>query len=365
MPRPRARLWLASVVLGALVALIAGALFTRSSPRGRGAQRSPDAGSTLPTSIDSRPPMLVAADVAAWGDGPPADASRPALDCAHPAGNAALIDDAALTAERVCARLARMGGLAAVGADRRQARVVLDQLIDVMLVGRALAWERAAVTDDEVSAALAELRPARIVDASVDRVPPVVAPVDPLVREQVRERLELRKLAALRHRLEVSDAEVDAEVAAGAPGIDRGQGIRVEAWLARMAPGSDGGARPPAQAAAEAFATAVQSERPEAAASRLAMSHLAPFVLGANGVEPDMERAALGLSEGQWSGAIHTRVGWAVLRALGRVEGTEPTPDALRALVRRALESRKLQAARQELLAALRSAARIEVLVDL
>ncbi|MDB4928757.1 MAG: hypothetical protein JWM10_1241, partial [Myxococcaceae bacterium] len=274
-----------------------------------------------------------------------------ALDCAHPQGNAALIDGAALPAERLCARLARLG-VAAAGPGRQQARVVLDQLIDVALVGRALAWERTSVSEAELATALAALQPG---DAAVD----------PLVHEQLRERLELRKLAGLRHRLEVSEQEVDVEVAAGAPGIDRGQGIRVEAWLARMAPGSDGGDRPPAQAAAEAFALAVQTQSPEAAAAEHHLAHLAPFVLGANGVEPDMERAAVGLTEGQWSAAIRTRVGWAVLRALGRVEGTEPTPDALRALVRRALESRKLQAARQEILAGLRSAARVEVLVDL
>lgn len=355
MNRSRSLTLLASLVVAALIALAGWALLSRSSSGGRGDPRAPDARADLPPSSDARPFALLAADAAVWGDGPPDDASRPALDCAHPAGNAALVDGDPLSAERVCARLARIGGVVAGVADRRQARVVLDQLVDVMLVGRALAGERAAVDDDEVAAALAELRPAPAVDASVD----------PLVREQVRERLELRKLAALRHRLEVSEGEVDAEVAAGAPGIDRGQGIRVEAWLARMTPGSDGGARPAAQVAAEAFAEAVQSERPEAAASRLGMSHLAPFVLGANGVEPDMERAAHGLAEGQWSGPIRTRVGWAVLRALGRVEGTEPAPDALRAMVRRALESRRLQAARQEILASLRSAARIEVLVDL
>ena len=365
MNRSRTRPLLASLVVVALAALAGWALLSRSSNGGRDAPRASDARTGLPPSTRSPGPLLFAADAAAWGDGPPAGDARPALECAHPAGSAALIDGEALSAERVCARLARIGGVVGAVADRRQARVVLDQLIDVMLVGRALAWEHAAVGDDEVAAALAELRPAPVVDGGIDRVAPPAATVDPLVREQVRERLELRKLAALRHRLEVSEGEVDAEVAAGAPGIDRGQGIRVEAWLARMTPGSDGGARPAAQVAAEAFAEAVQSERPEAAASRLGMSHLAPFVLGANGVEPDMERAALGLAEGQWSGAIRTRVGWAVLRALGRVEGTEPTPDALRAMVRRALESRKLQAARQEILAALRSAARIEVLVDL
>lgn len=114
-----------------------------------------------------------------------------------------------------------------------------------------------------------------------------------------------------------------------------------------------------------AFAAAVQTRAPEAAAAEHHLTHLAPFVLGANGVEPEMERAALALSEGQWSAAVRTRVGWAVLRALGRVEGREPTPDALRAQVRRALESRRLQAARGELLTSLRTAARVEVLVDL
>ena len=61
-----------------------------------------------------------------------------------------------------------------------------------------------------------------------------------LLTEQARERLEVRKLASLRHRLEVTEADVDAEVAAGAAGIDRGGGVRVDGWIARTAPGSDG-----------------------------------------------------------------------------------------------------------------------------
>lgn len=351
----RTRTWVASAVVVALVATTGWAVFLRphagvpiSSPHPARPAEPPPPDST------AWPPALAAADAAASGDGPAPDAPGRGLDCAHPAGNAALIDGEGLPTERVCARLSRIGGVGTTGIARRQARVVLDQLIDVALVRRGLAFERAAVTEAEIAAALAALRP-----------PVAEAAASPLLREQMRERLELRKLAGLRHRLEVTEADIDVEVAAGAPGIDRGQGVRVEAWMARTAPGTDAGDRPAAQEAAEAFAAAVQTQSPEAAAAQHHLTHLAPFVVGTNGVEPELERTALGLSEGQWSGAVRTRVGWAVLRAVGRVEGQELAPDALRARVRQALESRRLLAARQELLATLRSAARIEVLVDL
>jgi len=347
LSHPRSRTWLA---VAALVALLGGALLLRPRRADTPDRPPPTRAGEGPATVAPLSRLTLGASDAAS----PVDAPGRALDCAHPSGDAARIDAEAIPAERVCARLSRLGGVVAAGVDRRQARLVLDQLIDVALVRRALAFERAGVSESELAAALAAL-PGAVADAAVD----------PLLNEQMRERLELRKLAGLRSRLEVSDGEVDAEVAAGAPGIDRGQGVRVEAWIARMTPGVDAGEHPAAQQAAEGFAAAVATQSPEAAAAQHHMAHLAPFVLGANGVEPELERAAFGLSEGQWSGAVRTRVGWAVLRVIGRSEGQAMTTDALRALVRRALESRRLQAAQAELLASLRAAARVEVLVDL
>lgn len=279
------------------------------------------------------------------------DAALPALDCAHPAGDAARLEGAAISQATLCERLGAIGGVRPDSVDRAQARLVLDQLIDGALVTRALAWERASVTDAELTASLGS-------DAGASA----------LLRAQLRERLELQKLVTLRERpREVTEAEVDAEVARGAPGIDRGQGVRVEAWIARVAPTADPDAavRASARQSAEAFARAVQTEAPEAAAARLRMARVAPFVVGANGVEPEMERAAFSLDVGRFSEAVSTRVGWMVLRPMGRVEGERLHDDEMRARVRAALERQRLQTARESVLTALRAAARVEVLVGL
>lgn len=282
------------------------------------------------------------------------DAARPPLVCAPPEGHAARVGDEALSVASLCARLGGMGGLGPAGADRGQGRIALDQLIDAILVRQALAQERAAVTETELDEALGALQP-QGPDAGVD----------PLLRAQMRERLELQRLLATRPNTAVTEGDVDLEIARGAPDIDRGQGVRVEGWVARRGPRPAGGDRPEAQEAAESFARAVQSQSPEEAAGRLGLSHLAPFVLGAHGTEPDLEQAASGLAPGQWSGAVSTRVGWVVLRVIAREEGQTLSPDVLRARVRQALERQRLQTARQDLLVSLRANARIEILVDL
>lgn len=57
----------------------------------------------------------------------------------------------------------------------------------------------------------------------------------------------------------------------------------------------------PAHLAAEGFARAVRAEAPEGAAARLPLARLAPFVVGENGVEFELECAATSTTEGHWS----------------------------------------------------------------
>ncbi|MBA3504049.1 MAG: hypothetical protein H0T65_27050, partial [Deltaproteobacteria bacterium] len=83
-----------------------------------------------------------------------------------------------------------------------------------------------------------------------------------------------------------------------------------------------------------------------------------------SGIEPALETAVASLSHGEWSTPLLTRVGYAVIRAVGTEEGTRLDAPALRIRVRKALETRKLQAAQQRVLEELRAAARIEYLVD-
>lgn len=351
------RPWLRRAVQGAVLAV---ALFALSRFRAdpRALPSASDAGETSVTRRDPAtglPPPRPPYEGDAWsGDATALDAANLSLDCARPQGDVARVDSEAISAERLCARLRRIGAVTASGPDGQQTRWVLDQLIDVTLVRHALAFERAEVPEAEVTTALVAL----LSDAG-----PRAAADDTLLREQLRERMELRALLRLRHPIEVTEAQVEAELARGAPGIDRGQGVRVEGWIARTPPGVDAGERPAAQRAAEDFARAIEIETPEAAAARLRLTRLAPFVVGINGVEPELERAATSVPEGRWSGAVRTRVGWAVLRVMGAVEGARIPDGVLRARVREALENRALQDARNSSLEQLRAAARVERLI--
>ncbi len=181
----------------------------------------------------------------------------------------------------------------------------------------------------------------------------------------MRERLELQKLSASQAKLEVSEQEVDAELAAGAPGIDRGQGIRVEGWLYRIPPSADAAAQAKAEQAAQEFSKAIPAVKPEVAAKQHGLTPVPPFLVADHGLEPDLEAAARSLSKGQLSRPIKTKVGAMVIRMIERVEGTKLDDKFLRARVRKALETRKAAGAGKDVLTRLRNAARIEILVDL
>lgn len=287
-----------------------------------------------------------------------AAAGKPALDCASPKGDVARVGDQGLPTDAFCKRLAVLGATGKEGgADRVQARRVLDQMIDTALVQRALREEKAEVTDAEVDAALQALmgQPGK---------EPAQAP-SPLLREQVRERLAKTKLVQLRGDVSVSDRDIDAELAAGAPGIDRGVTARVEGWLARTAPNAPAEQREKARQAAEAFAAAVATQPPDQAARAHQVTALPAFEVGAHGVEPEMEAAAQGLRPGQWSPPVATKVGWVVLRGVQADAGAPLDSEELRARVRKALASRKQTAEQRRILAALRAGTPIEVLVDL
>lgn len=270
-----------------------------------------------------------------------AGAQLPKLDCKQPVGDVARVDGTGIPARQLCDWLAKTGGA--------NARTALDQMIDALVVKNALAAKGATVSEQEIDAALREL---------------AVDPKDQLYRQQVRERLELRKLATLHASLEVSEREVDAELAAGAPGIDRGQGVRVEGWIARVAPGADGKLRDAAKEAAHAFSKALATQQPADAAKAHGLAPLAPFVVGPSGLEPALENAASSVRKGELSAPVETKTGWVVIRVLERVEGEKLDDKTLRERVRRALENRKAAAATKDVLTRLRNAARVEILVE-
>jgi hypothetical protein len=274
-----------------------------------------------------------------------------AFDCTQPIGEAARVDGESLSIADLCARLARLGAITPNGTERVQAAHVLDRMIDNLLVRRALERERLTVTKAELDAALGAMGPR--IGADVD-----------LLTLQVRERLEVAKLVAKRADVAVSDREVEAELAAGAPGISRGQGMRVEGWIARTSPSADKATQEAARRRAESFAKALRTTEPIDAALMHDVTALAPFVVGESGVEPELEGAASALPAGRWSAALRTRVGYVVIRVVGIEKGEPLDAPGMRARVRKALETRKQQGAQQRLLEELRAAARIEKLVD-
>jgi parvulin-like peptidyl-prolyl isomerase len=270
------------------------------------------------------------------------DAPGLGLDCAKPAGDAARVDGAAITLATLCTELGKRGG------GQSGARAVLDRLIDDVLVKRALAAAHMQVTDAEVVAALE----ARGLQAPAPDQDPA------LLQQEMRTRLELEKLAGTQP---VTEADVDAELAAGAPGIDRGAGIRVEGWIIRVPANADAAARTKAEASAHAFA----KNPTDAAAKQYGMTKLAPFIVGSGGIEPALEAAANGLARGEVSRAIATKVGWTVIKKLDDVTGTPLDDTALRHRVRKALETRRQQTAASEVIGRLRRTTRIEILVAL
>ncbi len=278
------------------------------------------------------------------------DSRRLAIDCARPTGDAALIDDQTISMARLCGRLRSLGGVDRGGrtVDRTQAGLVLDQLVDAGLVHRAVVAAGQAIATHELDAALVALGP-------------VATQVDPaLVREQVIERLEFDRLIASRGRAEVNEADVDAELARGAPGLDRGAGTRIEGWIARTAATAPASVDAAARQAAEAFALEVAAGR--SVSQRTPLTPLAPFVLGDGSIEPALEDAIRALPPGAWSRAVRTRAGWVVVRVLGRVEPA-PMAAGFRDRVRDMLTRRMLADERRQLVAELRAAARIELLL--
>lgn len=331
---------------------VAGWFYFLRTPSGDGDHASPTTGAGSATgsglAADRRAPSAGSAGSAA---GAGSDARPAGFDCSRPAGDAARIDGAPISLASLCGRLSRIGAVTATGTDRQQAKLVLDQLVDATLVKRALDQQGKAVTDDEVTAALDTMSGSGMVDPD-------------LLQEQLRERLELQKLATVRGGLAVSEQDVDAELASGAPGIDRGQGVKIEAWMIRVPVTADAKAVADAQKHAEEFARAVAKGPPEAAATQHQMTAMPAFVVSESGVEPALEHAATTLAKGTWSGAIRTKVGWAVIRPVGAVAGTKLDDKALRVRVRQALENRKLATVRQRVIEELRSAAKIEILVE-
>jgi len=304
-----------------------------------------------------------------------------ALDCDAPAGDVARVDGQAITAAELCAAWRRLSGSVRQGDPvvmDRQSKQWLERKIDGLLVARALAADGLEVPETAVDAA---------VQAAVERqARPVAtgkpAPGDALVearkafeaqlkatgstleqvREDLRERLALETLVDHREPFEATDAALRRAYAVDPTRFGVPRTAVVEGFLARAPESATASVRQQALDLATAFATRVaDGESPEAAVVP-ELQHMPRFEVTSEGAEPQLAAAAFALAPDAWSPPVHTRAGFAVLRLIEVRDGEARPFSEVRELVRQRLQGEHAIAARQRILAALRSAATIEYL---
>ena len=278
------------------------------------------------------------------------------LNCRSPAGAVFLIGKEAVEAAAFCAQL-----LAVAGAQpepmtakwREQAQLLRQQVIDTVLVRKALAEEGGAITDEQVDAALGE-RLAGLPKGSANQLD---APTTALVHQQLRARLELSKLLQLRGQGLVTDADLAAAYQAdpgrfGKPGV-----ASVLPYLLRVAKGAPEPEGAAARAKAEQFVAAVSKGEPAGTAAKAAGMHAMPKVEMSQGSgEEELVAAAMALSAGQWSAPVKTQVGWAVVQVLEKRPGVALPLEQVREQVQAFVEGKQRLLDRERALTDLRRA---------
>jgi peptidyl-prolyl cis-trans isomerase SurA len=316
-------------------------------------------------------PHAADADGLAHGRAAAEDApALPPLDCAHPDGDAARSKAGAVSTAQLCVEFQQLAGQqtkADPTTQRVLARKTLDSLVDAQLVAAALAAEQTAVSDADIDAAFAQLP---VVQANPDKgvLQEVLRRqgVDlTMIRRDLRRRLELTRLVSARGDVEPRLAEMEQEWQAHPERYQQDGGVQVQAYIARVSPGAPAEAAAKAQETARAFAAAVPNSAPEKLPQELQLQTLPPFLLEPNQLEPDLVAAVAPLQPGQWTQAVRTRAGWMVCKVLERKAGTARSLDEVRQEIAQRLRAGKVLAERNRILAALRSAAAIEVLIDL
>lgn len=312
------------------------------------------------TADGARP--LPAATVAA-----PAQA---ALDCAHAKGDAARSKAGAVSVADLCLEVQQLAGNQAKGdqaAQRAQARQTLERMIDRQLVAAALAAEHTAVSEPDIDAAFGQLPAAKTGPTEVPLQDVLRSQgVDvATVRRELRRRLELARLVAGHGDVEPRAAEIDQEFTDHPERYQQGGGSQVQAYIARVAPGATSETENGARQAAQAFAAAVQSAAPDTLAPAQRLPALPPFDVQPNEQEPGLVAAVTKLQPGQWTPALRTRAGWLVCKVLEHKAATaRPLAEARPDIVQR-LRAVKRLAEQTRILAELRAAAAIELLVAL
>ncbi len=298
-----------------------------------------------------RLPVAVTAAVA-----PPA---LPPLNCRVAAGTVFLVGGEAVTAEFFCAELAKVAGVQPepmTPAWRAQAVALRQQVVDAMLVRKALDAEGGAVSVEQVDTALGE----RLGALPQGTATQLDAASTALVRRQLRARLELAKLLQLRGQSLVSDAELLAAYQAdparfGQPGV-----AVVVPYLLRLPPTVAAPELAAARAKAEQFVAAVsKGEGADTAAKSAGLAALPKTEMAQGGAEAELVAAAMQLSAGQWTAPVRTNVGWAVVQVLEVRQGKELPIDQVRDQVKAFVQGKQGLADRERALAELRAAAQV------
>lgn len=289
-------------------------------------------------------------------------AKLPALNCAEPKGTVAMVDGIALAAPAFCADLAVRAGVLkpdSPPAVHQQARGLLDQWVDGQLVDKALAAEHAEVSPAELDAAMAAVRRDR---------PGAETGADGLqdkLRNQLRQRLALKKLVDLRGDLEVPPGAAEAEFQAHPQRWQQASVATIQAYVVRTTGSADPAEREAGEKAAQTFAQSVRDQDPAKLAASLEMRVQPPFELAAGSSEPELEAAVMALRPGEWTAPLHLRGGWAVARLVSRKDAPPRTFDSVQAEIRQNLQGQRRMAEQRRILAALRAQAKVEELMEL
>jgi hypothetical protein len=294
---------------------------------------------------------------------------HPVLDCAAPAGDAGRTDKGSVSAADLCGEFLVLAGKKArvtTPIERGIARQTLERMLDEQLIAAALAEDHTAVTEADVDAGFAELDvhdPARpSLTEQLKRQGVDVA----VVRRELRRRLQRTRLVEHRGQTEPKQAEVVQEYQ-GHPElyVKPGGGTKVQGYLSRVAPHASAEADQKAHKTAEAFALAARTQDPAAMLLKDKPETLAPFVVEAGGLEPGLAAALANVAPGQWILPVRTKAGWLVAKVLERVQGQRlELAEASPSIVVRLRELKRV-AEEKRILATLRAAAHLEILVDL
>ncbi len=261
-----------------------------------------------------------AATAVAVAPAPPAAAGMPLLDCAVPETGVLRIGGVIVKAGELCQQiLAIAGPQPSPMSDgwRRQARQMRDQWVQAELVRQALHAAGGDVTEAEVDAQIAVV----VARAAARPGAAPVATTDPVLRAQIRARLELVKWLAVGGIAEPTESDLRNAYALDPDRYGQLAKATLLPFVLRVAAGADATKVEEAKARSEQFYGLVAAGTdPAEAATTAGIAPLPAFDVEQGGVEPQLVEAALVQGAGKWLAPMRTKVGWVV----ARVQAVQP-----------------------------------------